>query len=483
MKKKTSYIFEISTVFLSLSLVFSPLAAGAETAPFPDGFDPNLILSDTDIFNSDGMSRASLNAFLRAKGRLADLRLPDIDGVQKTAADIIWRVSQSYRINPKYLLVLIQKEQSLVEDQSPSQNRLDWATGYGVCDSCSKNDPSIQEFKGFASQIEWAAKQHREKYLIQLLSKGLTIGGYGVGSKVSIDGQMITPANHATAMLYSYTPHLNGNINLWRIWQKWFLPTYPDGAVVRGNPSGKTYLIRFGEKKPFSSQAVVASITDPNKVIETEDTALAGYPDGAPIKFPPYSLLKNPKGEIFLLTRDAKRKIQDMQTFAKLSFNEDEIIDVKDEDLSEYPDGRPITPDTSFPQGTLVKIADQAGVWYVEDGERHPLVDAVFLRLYFNGWRIRTISEKEMEKLTISAPYTLRNGELVKSPSVATVYVVEEGALRPIPTAEIFEQIGWRWENIVNVPDRVLALHKTAEPFNPPRTETSAELASQQIVN
>ncbi|MEO5928268.1 MAG: hypothetical protein ABIO72_06080 [Patescibacteria group bacterium] len=442
-----------------------PVAASAQIDLDP-GFNPDLILSDDDIFDVNGFPKDRMIRFLESKGKLATTQQPDIDGVMKLAPEIIWRVAQSYKINPKYLIALIQKEQSLVEDSSPSQRQLDWAAGYGVCDSCSKDDPAIQNFKGFAAQLEWAAKQHREKYLIQLLTKGTTIGGQGNGKAVTIDGMSVTPQNNATAMLYSYTPHLHGNLNLWRIWQRWFSVSFPDGTIVHAMPSNKTYLLRFGEKRPFASAAVVATIIDPKKSVEVQDTDLSAYPDGVSIKFPEYSLLRDPVGHIYLLAGGQKRNITNMEAFAKFGFNTDELEDASLADLASYPDGAKITIDTQFPQGTLMKTADSPGVWYVEDGMRYALVDGIMLKLYFRGRRVQTVTQTVLDGLTVAEPYKLHDGELVKATDEPTVYVVEAGALRPIPSADVFETIGWSWKNIVSVPARVLAIHVLAEPVD-----------------
>src|SRR5262245_47675715 len=86
-----------------------------------EGFDPNAILDDRDIFNVEDMNLPQLRAFLNSRGALGRIKLKDIDGVEKYPADIIWRVATSYKLNPKYLLVVLQKEQSLVEDTSPNQ--------------------------------------------------------------------------------------------------------------------------------------------------------------------------------------------------------------------------------------------------------------------------------------------------------------------------------------------------------------------------
>jgi len=170
------------------------------------GFDPNRILEDSDIYNVNGMEYGQMVAFLRSKGALADARQVDIDGVEKPVPVIIWRVATTHRINPKYLLALLEKEQSLVENKAPTQKQFDWATGYGVCDSCSMSSPAVLKYRGFANQLEWAARQHRRPV---------------VGNTRVIDGVNVTPENTATAALYSYTPHFAGNQHLVTILRRW----------------------------------------------------------------------------------------------------------------------------------------------------------------------------------------------------------------------------------------------------------------------
>ncbi len=461
-KKFATYCLLIASVF---QLVF-PFAIKAQTVDMDPGFDPDHILDDDDIFDANGMSYDRMVSFLRSKGTLADYVTTDIDGVPKTAAEIIWRVSQSYKMNPKYLMVLLQKEQSLVEDPNPSQRQMDWAAGYGVCDSCSKDDPAIQNFKGFAAQLEWAAKQHREKYLFQILMKGQTIAGKAAGQAIPIDGMVVTPVNNATAMLYSYTPHIHGNLNLWRIWHRWFSLTFPDGSVVRGTPSGKTYLIRLGEKRPFASPVVMASMVDENKVVETSDTELAAYPDGTTIQFPKYALLKDPEHRIWLLSDTGLRHITTMEVFNKFSFNEDEVIDVEDADLADYPIAKDIDENTEFPQGVLMQDKTTKKVWYVDDDGKHLIPSAAILNLYFKNWKPKQVTTKTLDAYASAPDYTFHNAELVKGDKTTTVYVVDEGALRPIPSAAVFEGMGWKWKNIVTVPDKLISSYPIGDTFN-----------------
>lgn len=464
------------TVFVLLTLIFQTFGpvANAQVLNFDDGFDPNRVLEDDDIFDVNGMGYDRMVRFLRAKGTLADTSQTDIDGKTKPVADIIWRVSNSYKINPKYLLVLLQKEQSLVEDLHPSQRQFDWATGFGVCDSCSKDDPKIQDFKGFASQVEWAAKQHREKYLMQILGNGQTRAGKAAGKAMAIDGTTVTPVNNATAMLYSYTPHIHGNLNLWRIWRRWFSLAFPDGTLVRAKSSGKTYLIRLGQKRVFESRAVMESLVDSSKVVMVSDTELAAYPDGPDIRYPKFALLRDSKQRIWLLTGESKRYISNMKAFRKFDFNEDEVIDVEsDTELDEYPTGPIISEKTNFPQGVVMQNATDKSYWYVEGDTRHLLPEKTFITLYFRGRKIKSIAATTLAPYKIGETYRLHDGELVRSKSKPSVYVVEDGILRPIPSAAIFEGLGWQWKNVVTVSDSTLTAYTVGDPVDEQTVHTA----------
>ncbi len=476
------FFYKIFAACLAFFAVLEPLAVSAQatsTAPALSTFNPGYILDDADMFGLGIMTRDSIRDFLASKGSgLAHIKLTDIDGEEKWPTDIVWRVATSYRINPKYLLALMQKEQSLVEDPSPSQKQLDWATGFAVCDSCSMNDPALQQYKGFASQLEWAAKQHTEKYLLQLLGRGTTISGIAPGKAVKIDGQTVIPANKATAMLYTYTPHLHGNLNLWNIWQRWFGLNYPDGTFVMGKTSKTVYLIRFDQKRPLKSKAVAASMIDPNKILLANDSTLAGYPTGDPIAFANYSLVQAPDKKRYLLVGSKKRLIVSRQVFSKIGFNEDEVVSATEDDLKNYDDGPDITAATSNPTGLLAK--DSLGnYWYVEDGIRQFIPDKLLLKVYFRGRPAKLLSQKTLATLTIGTPYQVHEGELVRTPDESAVFVIENGKKRPIPSGAVFEEVGWKWKNVLVLPTKLLNDYPMGDPVLSHPNVTLADTSDQ----
>ncbi len=186
-------------------------------------YDPDFakgrIISDFQMFDYNSMNVSQIQSFLQSKNSyLATYISPDYQGVMKTSAEIIYDAAQRYQVNPKYILVTLQKEQGLIQMQSPTQKRLDWAAGYAVCDSCSMDDPKIQKYKGFGKQMDntaGAMRFYSDKNSIYDFIKR-------AGKTYTIDGETVVFETQATANLYTYTPHFHGNYTFWLIWQRYF---------------------------------------------------------------------------------------------------------------------------------------------------------------------------------------------------------------------------------------------------------------------
>src|SRR3989338_8961763 len=267
-------------------------------------FNPNFIIDDYEFIDVSSMSVEAIRRFLNSKsGILKSYSVIDIDGVERDAAEIIGRAALNYSINPKFILALLQREQSLNEDSNPSPRDLDWATGYAVCDSCSTDDPAIQKFKGFAVQVDRAA--WRQLYYLEHPAE------FGVkrGEARLIDDTIVTPATQATANLYIYTPHLNGNRNFWIKWNEYFARNYPNGTLLQERGTENIWLLTNGELRLVTSKAALFSDYDAKKIVTVSTNDILRYDIGLPIKFPNYSLLRSPRGTVFLLVDDKRRGI------------------------------------------------------------------------------------------------------------------------------------------------------------------------------
>jgi hypothetical protein len=224
-------------------------------------------------------------------------------GTNISAAQIIFEVSRACEVSSKVLLVLLQKEQSLITDTWPWNIQYTKATGFGCPDSSlpasvdANRNGCYDEFEGFFNQVYFGARQF-QRYVKQPNSFNYRVGQTSFvayqANRPDCGGTNITMQTRATAALYNYTPYqpniaaLNnlygtgdqcsayGNRNFWRLYNDWFGPTTSDSDahtlnIIRMNHnSGRT------EKIGLSSISSFGAISRNN---------LVGYPaipvDGA----------------------------------------------------------------------------------------------------------------------------------------------------------------------------------------------------------
>jgi len=480
---------------LTVFVGFLILLGLAGTAQAEEVFNPNYIISDYEMLRTDSMSLGEIQTFLtQKKGYLATYITEDAYGEKKTAAEIIYNaVNNNYNcdnvtltsqaevekkfkcrpmktVNPKFLLVLLQKEMSLVEDNAPKQSQLDWAMGYGCPDGSGCNS----RWKGFGKQVNSAALQfrdyldHSNRYKYQ---KGQT---YTFANKYSTTEQgsvSVTPLNNATASLYNYTPHVyNGNFNFWNIWNRYWgkqggSSIYPNGTLIQARGENTVWVIENGTKRAIVSQSVLNSRYNATKIVQIDKTVLDLFPNGTDVKFPQYSIVRAPDKKIYLLVDNRKRNFTDIKAFRQLGYNPEEVVEADWADINSYQDGKPITPDSIYPQGALLRDQKTGGIYWTEEGTKAPLIDWIFMEAMFKGKHFINTSTEELNKYETIAPIMFPDGELIKIEKALGVYVVDNGKLRPINSAAIFNSLGYKWENIISVPVRVFSLYQIGEPM------------------
>ena len=156
-----------------------------------------------------------------------------------SAAQIIKNAADSYGINPRAILVTLQKESlNLIYDTWPIQYQYKNAMGYG-CPDTAPCDPS---YAGFYNQINNAAYQFK-LYMTNPSSyryKPFQSNSVYYNPSSGCGASNVSIQDYATAGLYNYTPYqpnaaaLNnlygsgdgcsayGNRNFWRIYNDWF---------------------------------------------------------------------------------------------------------------------------------------------------------------------------------------------------------------------------------------------------------------------
>lgn len=192
---------------------------------------------------------------MNTQGYGADGYCGAISGGQKSSAQIIKDVSSACGVGSKVLLVLLQKEQSLVTDDWPFPSQYQKATGF----ACPDTAPCDAQYAGFFNQVYRAAKQYKiyrgnpGSYRYKARQNNSIL--FNVAS-TGCPSSNVYIENDATAGLYIYTPYqpnqaaLNnmygtgdgcsayGNRNFWRMYSDWF-------GSTRGTPYAWQYVGQY----------------------------------------------------------------------------------------------------------------------------------------------------------------------------------------------------------------------------------------------
>ena len=426
-------------------------------------FNPHLIITDADLTAYDSMTPSDVQQFLVAQhSGLANLKFSDTDGKIRTAAEIIVAAAADEKINPRYLLVMLQKEQSIISASNPSQRQLDWATGYGVCDSCSLEDTAIQKFKGFATQVRDSAGIMRYYY------DNIALGWIKrQGQSYQIDTFTVSPQSNATGFLYTYTPHITGNKNFWRLWTAWFTKSYPDGSLIQATGDKIVYLLQNGKKRQFTSKSALISRFNPDAILKVQPTDLSAYQDGIKISLPNYSLARVPDGTTFLVIDDTKHPIASAAVFKSLGYNPDEIVDVTNEDLDPYEASTFITSASIYPFGTVAQEKKTKNLYYIQNGSRAVIPSMDIVRANFPKKKILTLDTKQLAKYPLTnKSVTFKDGTLLAIKHTSFIYVVSNGKRRLIPNEVVFKNLGYSTKNVTYTDEQTFISVPEGEPIS-----------------
>ena len=290
-----------------LILVLSTLGLIALQAPSAQAadasrFDPGLIISDSVFYDFGTMTVDEIQRFLESKvpvckandGGPTCLRNYVMDTPEKIGEDgkcasmpaktnqkasqIIYDVARACGINPRVLIVLLQKEQGLVQATNPTAYMYKAATGFG----CPDSDPAIcgkvhtglfnQLYKG-AGQLQWYGDP-RGSYTYLKVGRTANIL-YNPNANCGKKPVMIKSI--ATTALYYYTPYTPndaamknlygtgdscsayGNRNFWRFYSDWFGSPIGGGFLLKG-PGAEVFLIVDNNKYLITDPDLITAL-------------------------------------------------------------------------------------------------------------------------------------------------------------------------------------------------------------------------------
>lgn len=510
-----------SLLFFSLIFVFVLLTSTRVQAE--NVFNPNRILEDSVLLNTTSLNPNQIQSFLTERNSyLANYQTANAYGELKTAAQIIYDAANNNydcdgvvlsdspteierqlkcrkitTVNPQFLLVLLQKEQSLIQNPSPSEKALNEATGYG----CPTGGLCNPYWKGFGKQVNSAALQFlaymespskynfkvgstyitKDKFsMLKSVSQAINDGSYN-SIVASPDFISVTIENQATAALYTYTPHIyNGNFNTHRLMDIYFpgnnagfpstsIPSFkrnfPNGSILKTSDKPEVWLIEGGKKRHFTNWSSFISRFRSEQIVIASAEELAQYSEGPKIKFANYALVKTANEKIYLLVDKEKRPFESLAVFKKIGFNSEELETATEEELAGYVLGKSIGATSTYITGALFENKETGQVYWVEDGLKH-LVDKALLNTKYASRQISKKTTKELNAFINGEAIMLDEGSLVMTSSFPKIYLISENKKRPFASDQVFKALGYSENNVMTVSSQFLYNYPLGETIN-----------------
>ncbi len=511
---------KITILIATITALTLPSFVSAQGAVDP-AFNPNLIIPDS-AFSDVGTfgSAQGVQKFLELKGSvlannspdfLVKLKEPDTQtkiGLEdsepnltrlRTAAELIYDSATHWGLNPQVILVMLQKEQSLITGTFSSntdlQKALDRAVGFG----CPDDQPCGDIFLGFYRQLFGSFDSQGSRWLGEaaslMKSFNATVGGVRVGRGPGVDAsnqtfgrpiirtsrmgntvvidntiggydnvpaqQTVTLQNFATAALYRYTPHVfNGNYNFWKFYTAWF--KYPNGTIIQKVGDPVQYVIDNGTKRTFSAFVATQRKLNLTNIIIVSPTEFDSYPTQKPIPPLDGTLIKgDANASIYLIQDSAKHPISH-SVFVQRKFSFAKAITIPQAEVDSYDLGSYVPPI----DGTLITGQTDQTVYIMVSAVKQPISASVFKARKLSFKSVMKLSDEEIVSIPSGPFLTPPEQTTFKTPSDPTIYFYK-GGLKHSVSAFVFKQRAVKNFPMLNLSDAEAASIPTGDPLPP----------------
>ena len=378
----------------------APSASAADASRF----DPGLIISDSVFYDFGTMKVSDIQRFLESKvpvckakaGDPTCLRnyvddeldkpgedgkcLPMVAKPAQTAAQIIYDIAHACSINPRVLLVVLQKEQGLIQSVNPTPYMYKAAMGFG----CPDSDPAIcgKVHSGLFNQLYKAAGQMQwygdPRGSFTYLKVGRT-SNIRYSPNASCGTKPVLIKSIATTALYYYTPFTPndaamknlygsgdscsayGNRNFWRFYTDWFGSTLGGGFLLKSATSG-TYLIVDNNKYLVTDPDLLAAIAPLGPIGTISQDYLNTFTDSGTLT----RVVKSVTGQYYFVDGGKKYTFSSCDLVAQFGLDCATAVQLTASQLAALANGGSMT--TYVP-------GDGGATYQIKDGVKHEILD------------------------------------------------------------------------------------------------------------
>jgi LysM repeat protein len=406
MKRGLNNLIGLAASLLLAFIGVTALDVSAPSASAADAsrFDPGLIISDSVFYDFGTMKVSDIQRFLESKvptckAKAGDptclrnyvddeLDKPGEDGKclpmtakpAQTAAQIIFDIAHACSINPKVLLVVLQKEQGLIQSVNPTPYMYKAAMGFG----CPDSDPAIcgKVHSGLFNQLYKAAGQLQwygdPRGSFTYMKVGRT-SNVRYSPNASCGTKPVLIKSIATTALYYYTPYTPndaamknlygsgdscsayGNRNFWRFYTDWFGSTIGGGFLLKSATSG-TYLIVDNNKYLVTDPDLLAAISPLGPIGTISQDYLDTFIDSGALS----RVVKSVTGQYYFLDGGKKFTFSSCDLVAQFSLDCASAVQLTASQLAAFANGGSMS--TYVP-------GDGTSTYMIKDGAKHEILD------------------------------------------------------------------------------------------------------------
>ena len=429
-----------------------PSASAADASRF----DPGLIISDSVFYDFGTMKVSDIQRFLESKVPVCkakagdptclrnyvddELDKPGEDGKclpmaakpAQTAAQIIYDIAHACGINPKVLLVVLQKEQGLIQSVNPTPYMYKAAMGFG----CPDSDPAIcgkvhsglfnQLYKA-AGQLQWYGDP-RGSFTYMKVGRTSNIR---YSPNASCGTKPVLIKSIATTALYYYTPYTPnaaalknlygsgdscsayGNRNFWRFYTDWFGSTIGGGFLLKSASSG-TYLIVDNNKYLVTDPDLLAAISPLGPIGTISADYLNTFTDSGALT----RVVKSVTGQYYFVDGGKKYTFSSCDLVAQFGLDCATAVQLTASQLAAFANGGSMT--TYVP-------GDASSTYQIKDGVKHEILDQASVQAAGLALpALNNVTISAFKKLPWGAPIA-KNNSLITNRNTGAKALISNG--------------------------------------------------------
>lgn len=232
---------------------------------------------------------------------------------------------------------------------------------------------------------------------------------------------------------------------------------YASGTLLKVKGDSTVWLIENGKRKGIPSASILEAKYRWEDVVEVlSSSVLSEYAVGENAKYPDGTLVKGSGNTVYVVADNGqKRGITSAEVFEGLGYKWENIVTVSDAEISAYPTAGAVASADAHPNGALIN--DNGTIYQIINGQRRGIPTPNVFETNRFGWDNVAIATVNDKALPAGTNLSFPDGTLIREQNTMTVYVVADSQKRGITSAEIFENKGYKWENILDVTTEEIA--------------------------